>query len=77
MQRSIELYRTKGYDEAQIANKHKPHGLKDNIKAAHDGGSIAKIAREQLEYKLVELVVSKDNRLNYEYKEDKLLEDIE
>lgn len=43
---------------------------------AQDGGSIAKKAREELEKKLGESVVTRDNRLNYEYKKDNLLEDI-
>ena len=75
---NIELILTDLSEEAtkRLASKHKPQGLKANIKVAQDGGGIAKKAREELEEKLGELVVIKDNRLNYEYKKDNLLEDI-
>ena len=72
---NIELISTDLSEEAtkRLASKHKPQGLKDNIKVAHVGGSIAKVARVELEEKLGESVISKDNRLNYEYKDDKNL----
>ena len=72
---NIELILTDLSEEAtkRLASKHKPQGLKENIKVAHDGGSIAKIAREGLEEKLGETVVTKDNRLNYEYQDEKIL----
>ena len=72
---NIESILTDLSEEAtkRLASKHKPQGLKDNIKVAHVGGSIAKVAREELEEKLGEPVISKDNRLTYEYKDDKTL----
>ena len=72
---NIELILTDLSEEAtkRLASKHKPQGLKDNIKVAHVGGSISKVARVELEEKLGESVISKDNRLNYEYKDDKNL----
>ena len=76
---NIELILTDLSEEAtkRLASKHKLQGLKENIKVAHDGGNIAKVAREQLEEKLGETVVTKDNRLNYKYKDDdNLLVDI-
>lgn len=58
----------------EIAKKHKPQGLKENIEIAKQGGSVAKNARIDLESKIGESVITKNNALNYEYKEEKLLE---
>ena len=58
----------------EIAKKHKPQGLKENIKVAREGGSVAKNARVDLEKKIGESVITKNNALNYEYKEENLLE---
>ena len=58
----------------EIAKKHKPQGLKENIEAAKRGGKIANNARVDFEREIGESVITKDNRLNYEYKEDKRLE---
>ena len=58
----------------EIAKKNKPQGLKENIKVAREGGSVAKNARVDLEKKIVESVITKNNALNYEYKEENLLE---
>src|SRR5574344_1060878 len=65
---NIELILTDLSEEAtkRIAIKQKPQGLKENIKVAHKGGSIAKQARDNLENELGESVVTKDNKLNYE-----------
>lgn len=60
----------------ELAKKHKPQGLKENKKIAKAGGEVAKSARDDLEQKLGETVVSKNNNLNYEYlEENKMLED--
>ena len=58
----------------EIAKKHKPQGLKENIEVAREGGSVAKNARVDLERKIGESVITKNNALNYEYKEENLLE---
>ena len=58
----------------EIAKKNKPQGLKENIKVAREGGSVAKNARVDLERKIGESVITKNNALNYEYKEENLLE---
>lgn len=59
----------------EIAKKHKPQGLKENIEIAKQGGSVAKNARIDLESKIGESVITKNNALNYEYKnEDNLLD---
>lgn len=59
----------------ELAKKHKPRGLKANRKIAKSGGEVAKIAREDLEEKLGETVISKENQLNYKYIEkNELLE---
>ena len=73
---SIELILTDLSEEAtkRIAAKQKPQGLEENIKVAHKGGNIAKVAREGIEKELGESVVTQNNKLNYEYKETKELE---
>lgn len=59
----------------EIAKKHKPHGLKENIEVAREGGNVAKNARADLESKIGESVITKNNALNYEYKDkEKFLE---
>ena len=60
----------------ELAKKHKPQGLKENRKIAKAGGEVAKIARDDLEEKLGEKIISKENRLNYKYLEgNKMLDD--
>ena len=56
-----------------IAQKQNPHGLKENLKVANKGGHTAKIARDNIEKELGESVVTSNNKLNYKYKENKLL----
>ena len=58
----------------ELAKKHKPYGLKENRKVAKAGGEVAKTARDDLEKKLGETVISKKNALNYKYIEQKVLE---
>jgi len=58
----------------RLAEKHKPQGLEQNKEVARMGGHAAKVAREDIEKNLGESVVTKQNRLNYEYKEIKKLE---
>ena len=66
---NIELILTDLSEEAtkQIALKQKPQGLQENIKVAKRGGGIVKQARVNLEKELGESVVTKNNKLNYEY----------
>ncbi len=66
---NIELILTDLGEEAtkRLASKQKPKGLKENIKVAKEGGSVAKSARDSLENKLQEQVVTSDNKLNYKY----------
>ena len=70
---SIELILTDLSEEAtkRLASKQKPHGLKENIEVARIGGSVAKVAKDTLEEKLGETIISKDNRLNYKYIDNK------
>ena len=53
----------------RLAEKHKPQGLEQNKEVARMGGHAAKVAREDIERNLGESVVTKQNRLNYEYKD--------
>ena len=66
---NIELILTDLSEEAtkQISLKQKPQGLQENIKVAKRGGGIAKQVRDNLEKELGESVVTKNNKLNYEY----------
>ena len=59
----------------ELAKKHKPYGLKENKEIAKRGGKIAKITRDNLEKELGRTVISNKNSLNYEYIDEKLLED--
>ena len=53
----------------RLAEKHRPQGLEQNKKVARMGGHAAKVAREDIEKNLGETIVTKQNRLNYEYKD--------
>ena len=53
----------------RIAQKHKPQGLEQNKEVARMGGHAAKVAREDIEKNLGEAVITKQNRLDYEYEE--------
>ena len=59
----------------ELAKKHKPQGLKENRKVAKAGGDVAKTARDDLEKKLGETVISKKNALNYKYMMEDAVED--
>ena len=54
----------------ELAKKHKPYGLKENKKVAKAGGEVAKTARDNLEQKLGETIISSNNNLNYHYLEE-------
>lgn len=59
----------------ELAKKHKPQGLKANRKIARAGGEVAKTARDNLEEKLGESIISSSNQLNYQYiDENKMIE---
>ena len=73
---NIEIILTDLSEETtkRLAEKHRPQGLEQNKEFARMGGHAAKVAREDIERNLGESVVTKQNRLNYEYKETKELE---
>ena len=54
----------------ELAKKHKPIGLEENRKVARAGGKVAKNTRKDIESRLGESVVTKDNILNYQYIEE-------
>lgn len=70
---SIELILTDLSEEAtkRLATKRKPNGLDENIEVAKLGGHAAKVAREDIEKNLGELVITKNNKLDYKYIEEK------
>ena len=53
----------------RLAQKHKPQGLEQNKEVARMGGHAAKVAREDIEKNLGEAVITKQNRLDYEYED--------
>ena len=55
----------------EIAKKHKPQGLKENISVAKRGGKIANHAKADLEREIGENVITNNNNLNYRYIDDK------
>ncbi len=54
----------------ELAKKHKPYGLNENRKIAKAGGEVASNTRKNIEEKLGENVISKNNNLNYQYIDD-------
>ena len=73
---SIEVILTDLSEETtkRLAKKHKPQGLKQNKEVAKMGGHAAKVAREDIEKNLGESVVTNQNKLNYEYIDEKEIE---
>ena len=58
-----------------IAKKEHPQGLNENMKVAARGGRVAKGARDVYEEETKTSAISKENALNYQYKDDnKLIE---
>ena len=51
----------------ELAKKHKPIGLEENRKIAKEGGQVASNTRKDIETRLGESVVIKDNSLSYQY----------
>lgn len=51
----------------ELAKKYNPYGLEENKKIAIMGGSTAKIAKDDLENKLGDKVITSNNSLKYEY----------
>ena len=60
----------------EIAKKKKPKGLNENIEVAKRGGQIASNTRKNLENEIGESVVTSNNALNYEYAEEKEIENV-
>lgn len=55
----------------RLAQKHRPKGLEQNKKIARMGGHAAKVARDDIEKNLGESVVTRQNKLHYEYIDEK------
>ena len=73
---SIEVILSDLSEEAtkKLAEKRRPQGLEQNKEIAKMGGHAAKVARDDIEKNLGESVVTKNNRLNYEYIDEKEIE---
>ena len=50
---------------AEISKQKNPHGFKQNVTIAREGGSVAKVARKQLEEKLGRSVISSSKATDY------------
>ena len=57
----------------ELAKKRRPYGLEQNKEVAKMGGHAAKVARDDIEKSLDETIVSKDNALQYEYIDEKMM----
>ena len=55
----------------RLAQKHRPKGLEQNKEIARMDGHAAKVARDDIEKNLGESVVTRQNKLNYEYIDEK------
>ena len=51
----------------KLAEKHRPIGLEENRKIAKEGGQVANNTRKDIETRLGEPVITKENALNYQY----------
>ena len=51
----------------KLAEKHKPKGLEENKIIAKEGGTVASNTRKDIESRLGENIVNKDNLLDYKY----------
>lgn len=73
---NIELILTDLSEEAtkRLVDKKKPYGLKENIEIAKLGGNVAKVAKDDIEKNLEESIITKDNKLKYEYQDKKLVD---
>ncbi len=58
----------------ELAKEYKPYGLNQNKEIAKRGGRIAKNTRDNLEKELRKSVISNKNNLNYQYVDEKKLE---
>ena len=54
----------------KLAEKHRPIGLEENRKIAKEGGQVANNTRKDIEKRLGESVVTKNNALSYQYIEE-------
>ena len=64
-----------GLKTRDIAKEEHPQGLKENLNVAKRGGGVAKGAKDLYEKETKKSAISKNNSLNYEYIDEKLLED--
>ena len=54
----------------KLAEKHKTVGLAENRKIAKEGGKVANNTRRDIESRLGESIVTKDNALTYQYTDE-------
>lgn len=57
-----------------IAKEERPQGLKENLEVAKRGGGVAKGARTLYEKETKKSAISNKNNLNYQYIDERLLE---
>lgn len=54
----------------KLSEKHKPVGLEENRRIAKEGGQVANNTRKDIESRLGESIITKDNLLDYQYVEE-------
>ena len=60
-----------------IAKEEKPKGLKNNLNVAKRGGNVAKNAKDAYEKETKKSAISKNNKLNYKYIDERAIEEKE
>ena len=59
----------------RLAIKRKPQGLDENIEVAKKGSTVAKNTRDDIEELLGEQIITKQNKLNYQYTDKNIIGD--
>ena len=59
----------------RLARKTKPQGLSENIEVAKKGSNVAKNTRNDIEELLGEQIITKQNKLNYQYTDKNIIGD--
>ena len=73
-EKNIKLAKVDIDENMELVKEYKPYGLEQNKKIAKMGGDTAKVAKEDLEKKLGRKVITNQNKLNYDYVENKKIE---
>ena len=58
----------------ELVNAKEPYGFNENKEITRTGGKISKVARNELERELGRGIISKENRLDYKYKNERMID---